>query len=110
MIRIMRNKLHIKVGDNVMVIAGNEKGNSGKVLGFNAKRDRATVEGLNIVKKHVKPSATNPQGGIEENEAGIHISNLMVIDGKGVPTRTIRKSDSNGNNVRFSVKSNTEVK
>lgn len=93
-----------------MVVAGNEKGNSGKVLGLNSKRDRATVEGLNMIKKHVKPSATSPQGGIEENEGGIHISNLMVIDDKGVPTRTIRKSDSNGNNVRFSVKSNTEVK
>jgi large subunit ribosomal protein L24 len=106
----MGNKLHIKIGDNVMVVAGNEKGNSGKVLGLNSKRDRATVEGLNMIKKHVKPSANSPQGGIEENEGGIHISNLMVIDDKGVPTRTIRKSDSNGNNVRFSVKSNTEVK
>ena len=106
----MRNKLHIKIGDTVMVIAGNEKGNSGKVLGFNEKRDRALVEGLNIIKKHVKPSATSPQGGIEENEGGIHMSNLMVIDGKGVPTRTIRKSDSDGKSTRFSVKSNMEVK
>ena len=106
----MGNKLHIKIGDNVMVVAGNEKGNSGKVLGLNSKRDRATVEGLNMVKKHVKPSATSPQGGIEENEGGIHISNLMVIDSKGVPTRTIRKSDSDGNKSRFSVKSNIEVK
>ena len=93
-----------------MVTAGNEKGNSGKVLGFNKKRDRALVEGLNIIKKHVKPSAAKPQGGIEENEGGIHISNLMVMDGKGVPTRTVRKTDSNGNKVRFSVKSNIEIK
>ena len=106
----MRNKLHIKIGDTVMVVAGNEKGNSGKVLSFNGKRDRATVEGLNIVKKHVKPSATSPQGGIEENEGGIHISNLMVVDSKGVPSRTIRKSDSDGKSSRFSVKSNTEIK
>ena len=106
----MGNKLHIKIGDNVMVVAGNEKGNSGKVLGFNAKRDRATVEGLNMIKKHVKPSASNAQGGIEEVEGGIHISNLMVVDSKGVPTRSTRKSDSDGNNVRFSVKSNIEVK
>ena len=106
----MGNKLHIKIGDNVMVIAGNEKGNSGKVLEFNSKRDRATVEGLNMTKKHVKPSATSPQGGIEEKEGGIHISNLMVVDSKGVPSRTIRKSDSDGNNIRFSVKSNIEVK
>lgn len=106
----MRNKLHIKVGDMVMVIAGNEKGNSGKVLEFNAKRDRALVEGLNMTKKHVKPSATSPQGGIVESEAGIHVSNLMVIDSKGVPTRTIRKTDDNGNKTRVSVKSNLEVK
>ena len=106
----MRNKLHIKIGDNVMVTAGNYKGKSGKVLGLNTKRDRAMVEELNMAKKHVKPSATSPQGGIEESEAGIHISNLMVIDSKGVPSRTIRKSDSDGNSVRVSVKSNTEVK
>ncbi len=106
----MKNKLHIKIGDNVMVVAGNEKGNTGKVLGFNKKRDRALVEGLNMVKKHVKPSATSPQGGIEENEGGIHMSNLMVVDSKGIPTRTIRKSDTNGEKVRFSVKSNIEIK
>jgi large subunit ribosomal protein L24 len=106
----MRNKLHIKIGDTVMVCAGNEKGNSGKVLGFNAKRDRATVEGLNMMKKHVKPSATSPQGGIEENEGGIHISNLMVVDSSGTPSRTIRKSDSDGKSARFSVKSNIEIK
>lgn len=106
----MKNKLHLKVGDTVMVIAGNEKGNSGKVLEFNDKRDRALVEGLNIIKKNVKPSATSPQGGIEEKEGGIHVSNLMVVDGKGVPSRTIRKSDDNGKKSRFSVKSNIEVK
>jgi large subunit ribosomal protein L24 len=106
----MKNKLHIKIGDTVMVIAGNEKGNSGKVLGFTKKRDRALVEGLNMVKKHVKPSSAKPQGGMEEMEGGIHISNLMVMDGKGVPTRTVRKTDANGNKVRFSVKSNMEIK
>ena len=106
----MKNKLHINIGDNVMVVAGNEKGNSGKILSFNAKRDRALVEGLNMTKKHVKPSATSPQGGIVEAEAGIHISNLMVVDGSGVPTRTIRKSDGNGNKSRVSVKSNSEIK
>lgn len=106
----MRNKLHINVGDNVMVVAGNEKGKSGKVLGFNAKRDRVLVEELNMKTKHVKPSATSPQGGIEKSEAGIHISNLMVIDSNGTPTRTISKSDADGKKVRISIKSNIEVK
>jgi large subunit ribosomal protein L24 len=106
----MRSKLHIKMGDNVMVVAGNEKGNSGKVIGFNKDRNRVMVEGLNMVKKHVKPSATKPQGGIEEAEGGIHISNVMIIDEKGVPTRTVSKTDSNGKKARFSVKSNVEVK
>lgn len=106
----MRNKLHINIGDNVMVISGNEKGKSGKVLGFNSKRDRALVEELNMKTKHVKPSATSPQGGIEKAEAGIHVSNLMVIDSNGTPSRTISKTDTDGNKVRFSVKSNIEVK
>lgn len=106
----MGNKLHIKLGDNVMVIAGNEKGNSGKVLGFNVKRDRVIVEGLNMIKKHVKPSATSPKGGIVENEGTIHVSNIMLIDDKGVPTRTVRKIDEKGVKTRVSVKSNLEVK
>ena len=96
----MRNKLHIKIGDNVMVVAGNEKGNSGKVLGFNAKRDRATVEGLNIVKKHARPTQDNPQGGIMEKEASIHISNIMLVV-SGKPTRVGFKSLDNGKKVKF---------
>ena len=103
----MSTKLHIKVGDTVKVISGTSKGSEGKVLRIDRKKNRAIVEGVNIVKKHVKPSASNPQGGIEEAEAGIHISNVMlVVD--GVASRVGRKEDENGKLVRF-LKKNGEV-
>jgi len=103
----MQKKLHVKVGDTVKVISGTSKGSEGKVLGIDRKKNRAIVEGVNIVKKHVKPSASNPQGGIEETEAGIHISNIMLVV-NGVASRVGRKQDENGNLVRF-LKKNGEV-
>jgi large subunit ribosomal protein L24 len=100
-----QQKFHIKTGDTVLVIAGNEKGKKGKVLKMLTEKDRAIVEGLNIVKKHIKPSAQNPQGGIVEKEAGIHISNLMLIDPKtGEPTRIGRKLNEKGKLQRYSKK------
>jgi|JI81BgreenRNA_FD_contig_123_25786_length_816_multi_24_in_1_out_1_1 large subunit ribosomal protein L24 len=100
-----QQKLHIKTGDMVLVIAGNEKGKKGKVKEVLTEKNRAIVEGLNIVKKHVKPSANQPQGGIVEKEAGIHISNLMLIDPKtGEATRTGRKLNEKGKLQRFSKK------
>ncbi len=85
-------KFHIRKGDRVMVIAGEYKGEVGEVLEVLPKKNRAVVEGVNIVKKHQKPSQKNPQGGIVEMEAPIHISNLMLIDPKtGEPTRVGRK-------------------
>ena len=69
-------KLHIKKGDTVYVNAGNYKGETGKVLSVDPSKDRAIVEGVNIVKKHTKPNAKNPQGGIVSQEAPIHVSNL----------------------------------
>lgn len=99
-------KFHIKKGDTVQVIAGEDKGKTGKVMEMIVDKNRAIVEGLNIVQKHQKPSATNPQGGIEETEAPIHISNLMVLDPKeNTPTRIGRKKDENGKSVRFAKKS-----
>jgi large subunit ribosomal protein L24 len=99
-------KFHIKKGDTVQVIAGEDKGKSGKVMEMIVDKNRAIVEGLNMVQKHQKPSATNPQGGIEETEAPIHISNLMVLDPKeNTPTRIGRKKDENGKSVRFAKKS-----
>ena len=84
----MSVKLHIKKGDQVQVIAGDSKGQQGKVLKVEVSKQRAIVEGVNLVKKATKPNAKNPQGGIIEQEAPIHVSNLMLIDPKsGKPTR-----------------------
>ena len=75
-------KLHIKKGDKVIVLAGDDKGKTGKVLNVDREKMRATVEGVNIVTKSTKPSAKNPQGGFVKVEAPIHISNLSLIDPK----------------------------
>ena len=99
-------KIHIKKGDTVKVIAGNDKGKTGKVLEVNRPKYRAIVEGVGMVTKHVKPSATNPEGGIENTEAAVHISNLMLVDpSSGDATRIGRKEDENGKLRRFSKKS-----
>ena len=98
-------KLHIKTGDTVKVLSGDDKGKTGKVLSVNLEKRRAIVEGLNMVTKHVKPTAANPQGGIEKREASIHVSNLMLVDPKtGEATRIGRKLGENGKLVRYSKK------
>ena len=107
----MSVKLHIKKGDQVQVIAGDSKGQQGKVLKVEVAKQRAIVEGGNIVKKATKPNAKNPQGGILEQEAPIHISNLMLIDPKsGKPTKVGRKKDAKGKLVRYAKKSGEEIK
>lgn len=107
----MQKKLHIKKGDNVVVITGNSRGQKGKVLEVIRKTDRAIVEGVNMVKKHTKPNAANPQGGIIEQEAPVHISNLMLVDPKsGEATRIGRRQDADGKLVRYSKKSGEEIK
>ncbi len=106
-----KHKIKIKKGDLVKVIAGNSKGVQGKVLTVLVDKNRAIVEGANIVKKHTKPSAANPNGGIIEKEAGIHISNLAVIDPKtGETTRVGRKLNADGKLVRYAKKSGEEIK
>ncbi len=102
-------KLHIKVGDTVKVLTGESNGQEGTVLSIDRKKMRATVEGLNMVKKHQKPSAQEPQGGIVEMEAGIHISNLMVVH-NGQASRVGRKANKDGKLVRYSKKSGEEIK
>ena len=103
------SKLHIKKGDIVFVNAGEDKGKTGRVLEVLVKDNRAIVEGINMVSKHTKPNAKNPQGGIEKKEAPIHISN--VVDPKsGKPTRIGRKLDEKGALVRYSKKSGEEIK
>ena len=99
-------KLKIKSGDKVVVIAGEHKGSEGEVLLVMPEKNKAIVEGVNMVKKHQKPSAENPQGGITEKEAPIHISNLSLIDPKsGEPTRVGYRMEGD-KKVRFAKKSN----
>ena len=103
-------KLHIKKGDTVYVNAGNDKGMTGKVLSVDRSKDRVIVEGVNMVKKHTKPNSKQPQGGIVEQEAGIHISNLQLIDPKsGKPTRVGYKMVGD-KKVRYAKKSGEEIK
>lgn len=101
-------KYKIKKGDNVMVIAGDDKGKHGRVLEMVTNRNRAVVEGVNMVSKHAKPDAKNPQGGIRKQEAAIHLSNLMVIDSAGKPTRVGRRLSDKGKLERYA-KTNGET-
>ncbi|CAH0347522.1 50S ribosomal protein L24 [Bacillus sp. CECT 9360] len=97
--------MHVKKGDKVVVISGKDKGKQGTILEAFPKTDRVLVEGINIVKKHAKPSQDNPQGGILSLEAAIHVSNVMPLDPKsGEPTRVGYKVE-NGKKVRIAVKS-----
>ena len=105
------SKLHLKKGDNVMVIAGNNKGQSGRILIVNKEKERAIVEGVNLMSKHTKPNADNPKGGIIKKEAPVHISNLMLIDKSGKPTKVGRKKDEKtGKITRISKKSGEVIK
>ncbi|MDX9811755.1 MAG: 50S ribosomal protein L24 [Bacteroidales bacterium] len=107
----MQKKLHIKKGDTVMVIAGESKGQKGRVLEVDRNKDRAIVEGVNLVSKHTKPNSKSPQGGILKKEAPVHISNLMIIDpASGKPTRIGRRLNDKDKLVRYSKKSGEEIK
>ena len=98
----MQKKTHIKKGDLVKVLAGEDRSKQGRVLEVNRERAVAIVEGLNINKKHSKPTTAKPQGGIVEKEGPIHISNLMLIDAKtGEPGRVGRKADKDGKLERY---------
>ena len=104
-------KLFVKKGDNVMVIAGESKGQQGKVLVVDAKKQKVIIEGINLVTKHSKPNAENPQGGIVKKDAPMNISNLMLVDGAGNATRVGRKIDEKtGKLVRYSKKSGEVIK
>ena len=105
------SKLHIKKNDTVVVLAGEDKGKTGKVLKVLVEKNRALVEGVNMVSKSTKPSAKNPQGGIVKQEAPIHISNLSLIDPKsGKATRVGIKVTEEGKKVRIAKKSGEEIK
>jgi len=102
-------KLHIRKGDIVKVIAGDSKGSQGRVLEVLSATRKVLVEGVNLVSKHTKPNAKNTQGGIIKKEAPIHLSNVMLVDGKGNATRVGRKEE-NGKLVRYSKKSGEVIK
>ena len=104
-------KLHVKKGDTVLVLSGNDKGKRGKVMSVDRKSQRAIVEGVRMMSKHTRPNAEHPQGGIIKQEAPIHISHLMVIDTDGNPTRVGRKIDERtGKLVRVSKKNGQIIK
>ena len=104
-------KLHIKKNDTVVVLAGEDKGKTGKVLKVLVDKNRALVEGVNMVSKSTKPSAQNPQGGIVKQEAPIHISNLSLVDPKsGKAPRVGIKVTEDGKKVRIAKKSGEEIK
>lgn len=104
----MQHKFHIRKNDTVTVLAGDSKGQQGKVLSVDVKNSRALVEGVNLVSKHTKPNAATPNGGIVKKEASIHISNLMLLDG-GKPTKVGRKLEGD-KLVRYAKKSGTVLK
>ena len=99
-------KLKIKSGDTVKVIAGDHKGSEGKVLKVDREKNKAIIEGINMVSKHTKPSAKNPQGGIVKKEAPVHISNIALIDPKSKKATRVGIKVEGDKKVRFSKKSN----
>lgn len=104
-------KLHIRKGDTVKVLSGNSRGKTGVVLEVLPEKSRAFVEGVNVVTKHVKPSAAKPEGGIEKTEASIHVSNLMVVDpATGEATKTGRKLNDKNKLQRYSKKTGEFIK
>jgi large subunit ribosomal protein L24 len=104
-------KLHIKKGDTVVVTAGDNKGDQGKILVVNVEKQSAIVEGVNLVSKHTRPNTENPKGGIVKQEAPIHVSNLKLVDSKGKASRVGRKLDEKtGKSVRYSKKSGEVIK
>jgi len=100
--------MHIKTGMTVKVIRGNNRGEEGKVLFAFPKKERVIIEGVNLIKRHTKPSQDNPKGGIIEKEAALHISNLMVVHG-GKPTRIGYKKLEDGSKVRVANKTGQEI-
>ena len=105
------SKQHIKKGDTVQVLAGEDRGEQGRVLEVLVKKDRVVVEGVNVVTKATKPSAQHPQGGLVKKEAGIHVSNVALLDPKsGKPVRVGFRKNEAGKTVRYSKKSGEEIK
>ncbi|OCL27828.1 50S ribosomal protein L24 [Orenia metallireducens] len=104
------SKLHVKKGDKVKIIAGKDRGQEGEILKAFPKESRVIVKGVNVIKKHVRPTQENPQGGILEKEAPIHSSNVMLLCGKcGAPSRTGKKVLDNGEKLRYCKKCGEDI-
>jgi large subunit ribosomal protein L24 len=104
-------KLHIRKGDTVIVTAGDDRGKTGKVLEVLIERNRAVVEGINVMTKHTKPSAGKPEGGLKKTEAALHVSNLTLVDpATGKPTRVGRKLNDKNKLQRYSKKTGEFIK
>ena len=101
--------MHVKKGDKVMVITGKDKGKTGVILAAFPKKDRVLVEGVNIVKKHVKPNQLNPQGGIVSQEATMHVSNVMLMDPKSGEPTCVGDKEEDGKKVRVAKKSGAVI-
>lgn len=101
--------MHVKKGDKVQVISGKDKGKQGVILQALPKKNRVIVEGINIVKKHAKPSQANPQGGIIDMEAPIHVSNVMPLDPKSNEPTRVGYKIVDGEKVRIAKKSGEEL-
>ncbi|MBQ6084444.1 MAG: 50S ribosomal protein L24 [Bacteroidales bacterium] len=104
------SKMFVKKGDSVVVIAGTQKGKKGTVLSVDVEKQRAIVEGVNLMSKHTRPNTENPKGGIIKKEASIHVSNIMVCDKDGKAGRIGRKKDEQGKSIRYSKKSGEVIK
>lgn len=102
--------MFVKKGDSVVVIAGTQKGKKGTVLSVDVEKQRAIVDGVNLVSKHTKPNTENPKGGIVKKEASIHVSNIMVCDKDGKAGRIGHKKDEQGKSIRYSKKSGEVIK
>ncbi len=104
-----RQKMHVRRGDRVRVMRGNHAGAEGTVLRVLTKENRVVVEGVNLRKRHQRPSQQNPEGGIVSFEAPIHVSNVMLLDSNGEPTRIRQRIDTDGTKERVSVKSGNPI-
>lgn len=105
-----KRRFHIRAGDTVYVVAGKEKGKTGKVLRIDRNAEKAFVEKLNIIKRHSRPTQKNPAGGIIEKEAGIHVSNLMLYDSEGNrPVKVGYRTGEDGNKVRYNRRTGKEI-
>jgi large subunit ribosomal protein L24 len=105
----VRQKMQIRRGDRVKVISGNFKGEEGTVLRVLAKENRVVVEGVNMRKRHMRPTQANPEGGIVTFEAPIHASNVMLLDTTGEPTRVRQRIDADGTKERVATKSGNPI-